>query len=167
MMRMVANAFSLISAYRELMPTLHNLWREDCYRFYPIILKMKYLFSLAYLLITAVITAQSDITPQVSAALKKGDAATISSLMMPSVELSIKGQDNNYSKEDAQKALVGFFREHPATGFAVKHQGTSKLDDQYRIGDLSTGKGNFRVTFFMKKSGNLLLIRQLKIEAAE
>jgi hypothetical protein len=149
------------------MHTLHNLWREDCYLIYPIILKMKYLFSLAFLFCTAVITAQSDITPQVSAALKKGDAATISSLMMPSVELSIEGQENNYSKQDAQKVIAGFFRDHPATGFSVKHQGTSKLDDQYRIGDLTTSKGNFRVTFFMKKSGNALLIRQLKIEAAE
>ncbi|MFM7233275.1 MAG: DUF4783 domain-containing protein, partial [Flavobacteriales bacterium] len=50
--------------------------------------------------------------------------------------------------------------------FTVKHQGTSKLDDQFRIGELTTSKGIFRVTFFMKKSNNTLQIKQLKIEPA-
>jgi hypothetical protein len=128
---------------------------------------MKYLLSLSFALFSLMLFSQSDITPQVTSALKKGDAAALASFMMPGVELSITGQDNNLSKEDAQKVLTGFFRDHPATGFVVKHQGTSKLDDQYRIGDLTTTKGNYRVTFFMKKSGASLLIRQLKIELSE
>jgi hypothetical protein len=130
-------------------------------------MKMKYLLSLMLTLLSTLLFAQSDITPQVTAALKKGDAAALSSFMMPGVELNISGQDNHYSIEDAQKVLTTFFKNHPVTGFVVKHQGTSKLDDQYRIGDLSTSKGSFRVTFFMKKSGASLLIRQLKIELSE
>lgn len=127
---------------------------------------MKYLFSFILLAVSALSFAQTDITPQVSAALKKGDASALAAQMMPQVELTLNGQDKTVPKGEAQKMLSSFFAEKVPNNFAVKHQGTSKLDDQYRIGDLSTSKGKFRVTFFMKKDGSSMLIRQLKIEAA-
>jgi hypothetical protein len=108
--------------------------------------------------------SQSDITPKVTEALMKGDAAALSQFFMPQVDLALKGQESNYSKEEAQKILTAFFQQVGATQFVIKHQGTSKLDDQYRIGELTTAKGIYRVTFFMKKSGNSILIKQLKIE---
>lgn len=118
-------------------------------------------------MMSTLVLAQGDITPQVTAALKKGDATALSALMMSQVELTLKGQDRNVSKVEAQKLLASFFSENPVSNFSVKHQGTSKLDDQYRIGDLSSSKGKFRVTFFMKKSGSVMQIRQLKIEPAD
>lgn len=111
--------------------------------------------------------AQADITPQIAAALKKGDAAAIAQQMMPQVELTLNSQEKNISKAEAQKLLSNFFNEVVPNNFTVKHQGTSKLDDQYRIGDLITAKGKFRVTFFMKKEGGTMLIRQMKIEPAD
>lgn len=128
---------------------------------------MKFLISILLVFAAATGFAQNDITGEVAAALKKGDAASIAAHMMPQIELTLNDQDNNLGKAEAQKALATFFKDHPVTGFYIKHQGTSKLDDQYRIGDLTTQKGNFRVTFFMKKSGNSMQIRQLKIEPAE
>ncbi|MBX7050667.1 MAG: DUF4783 domain-containing protein [Flavobacteriales bacterium] len=128
---------------------------------------MKFLISILLVFAAATGFAQNDITGEVAAALKKGDAASIAAHMMPQIELTLNDQDNNLGKAEAQKALATFFKDHPVTGFNIKHQGTSKLDDQYRIGDLTTQKGNFRVTFFMKKSGNSMQIRQLKIEPAE
>ena len=128
---------------------------------------MKFLISILLVFAAAAGFSQNDITGEVAAAIKKGDAASIAAHMMPQIELTLNGQDNTVGKADAQKSLTVFFKDHPVTGFSIKHQGTSKLDDQYRIGDLTTQKGNFRVTFFMKKSGNAMQIRQLKIEAAE
>ncbi len=128
---------------------------------------MKILTGLLMLLFSSVVVAQTDITPQVTAALKKGDAAALSGYMMSTVDITLNDQENNYTKEEAQKALMNFFKDHTVSNFAVKHQGTSKLDDQYRIGDLQTSKGLFRVTFFMKKNGATMLIRQLKIEPAQ
>jgi Domain of unknown function (DUF4783) len=107
---------------------------------------------------------QSDITPKVTDALKKGDAAILAQFFMPQIDLALMGQESNYSKEEAQKIIATFFQQVGATQFVIKHQGTSKLDDQYRIGELTTAKGIYRVTFFMKKSGNAILIKQLKIE---
>lgn len=125
---------------------------------------MKLLFSIAFFIISGLSFSQADITAPVVTALEKGDAANLSRMMMPQVELTLNNQDRTTSKAEAQKLLVVFFNENPPTRFTIKHQGTSKLDDQYCIGDLNTTKNRFRVTFFMKKSESTMLIRQLKIE---
>ena len=124
------------------------------------------LLLIACLLTFSSLLAQSDISSAVGAALKKGDAASIASYLMPQVELTLVGKDGVYDKTQAQQMLAGFFKENPPQNFVIKHQGTSKLDDQFRIGELTTSKGLFRVTFFMKKNNNLLQIKQLKIEPA-
>jgi hypothetical protein len=112
------------------------------------------------------IIAQSDISPAVSAALKSGDAMALTVHFMPQVELTLLGKDELLDKARAQQLLAGFFKENPPQAFSIKHQGTSKLDDQFRIGELTTSKGIYRVTFFMKKNNNALQIKQLKIEPA-
>ncbi|MFM7727331.1 MAG: DUF4783 domain-containing protein [Flavobacteriales bacterium] len=116
------------------------------------------------LLSGSLLWSQSDISPAVAAALKKGDAAGIAVHLMPQVEVTIAGNDGVFDKAQVQQMLSTFFRENTPQAFTVKHQGTSKLDDQFRIGELTTSKGIFRVTFFMKKSNNTLQIKQLKIE---
>jgi len=110
--------------------------------------------------------AQSDISPAVAAALKKGDAAALAAHLMPQVELTLLGKDGLFEKSEAQQMLAEFFKGNPPQAFSIKHQGTSKLDDQFRIGELTTSKGMYRVTFFMKKNNNALQIKQLKIEPA-
>jgi hypothetical protein len=125
-----------------------------------------YLFLMACLFSLSTLWAQSDISPTVSAALKKGDAAAVASHFMPQVELTLPAKDGLMEKVQAQQMLAAFFTEYPPQTFTIKHQGTSKLDDQFRIGELVTSKGSFRVTFFMKKNNNILQIKQLKIEPA-
>lgn len=127
---------------------------------------MKHLFFsiIALFLVSSTAVAQGDITPKVSDALKRGDAASLASFFSPQIDLTLNGEDGSYSAADAQRKLAAFFSQNTAQNFTVKHQGTSKLDDQYRIGDLTTAKGVFRVTFFMKKSGSSMQIKQIKIE---
>lgn len=122
---------------------------------------------LILILLTAALfgNAQADVTPKVVDCLKKGDATQLASFFMPQVELSLLDQDETYTPKEAEEVLKAFFTKNPVKDFSLKHQGTSKLDDQYRIGELVTTKGNYRVTFFMKKSTSSLLIKQLKIEA--
>lgn len=128
---------------------------------------MKYAFFLLMGLFSFnAITAQSDISSAVSSALKNGDAGAIAAHFMPQVELTLPGKDGLLEKVQAQQLLAGFFKENPPQAFSIKHQGTSKLDDQFRIGELTTSKGIYRVTFFMKKNNSALQIKQLKIEPA-
>jgi len=125
-----------------------------------------YLFLITCLLSWNVLWSQSDISPAVSAALKKGDATALASHFTPQLELTLAGKDGLFEKGQAQQMLTVFFKENPPQSFSIKHQGTSKLDDQFRIGELMTSKGMYRVTFFMKKNNNVLQIKQLKIEPA-
>ncbi len=124
---------------------------------------MKFLLSLVWCFAAFQLGAQ-DITNQVAGAFKKSDAATIGSFFMPQIECTLPNYDGLMEKTQAQAALTQFFRENPVTAFTIKHQGTSKLDDQFRIAELTTAKGVFRVTFFMKKQDGTMKIKQLKIE---
>lgn len=126
----------------------------------------KILASLFAILLISSTFAQGDITPKIAEAIKSGNASLLASYFMPQIELTIEDTDGSFSKAEAEKKLIAFFGSHGAVSFEVKHQGTSKLDDQYRIGDLVTKNGTFRVTFFIRKSGNTMQIKQLKIEAA-
>lgn len=124
---------------------------------------MKFLLNTLFCLVALQLSAQ-DITNQVAGAFKKADAATVSSFFMPQIELTMPDKEGVMEKTQAQAALVQFFKENPVTGFTIKHQGTSKLDDQFRIAELTTAKAVYRVTFFMKKQDGSMRIKQLKIE---
>lgn len=124
---------------------------------------MKLLLNTLFCLAALQLSAQ-DITNQVAGAFKKSDAATISSFFMSQLELTMPDREGLMEKNQAQTALTQFFKENPVTGFTIKHQGTSKLDDQFRIAELTTAKGVYRVTFFMKKQDGSMKIKQLKIE---
>ncbi len=128
---------------------------------------MKKIFFLLFLGAFAPAFSQTDITPKVTEALKKGDAATLAAHFMEQIELTLPSNEGTFNKAEAQKLITKFFADNGVTSFTIKHQGTSKLDDQYRIGDLVTNKGTFRVTFFMRKSGTTMQIKQLKIEEEE
>lgn len=125
---------------------------------------MKPVLTILFAIFGLTMFAQTDITPKVTQALQKGDAAGVAAFFMGQVEIEIDGNESIMTAPQAQAALAQFFSANPAKSFSVKHQGTSKLDDQYRIGELNTTNGNFRVTFFMKKSGTSMQIKQLKIE---
>lgn len=127
-------------------------------------LQMKKIILLIFSILSLSSIGQTDITPKVTEALKSGNAAQLATYFMDQIEINIPTQEGTMSKADAQKALASFFSAYGVTSFEIKHQGTSKLDDQYRIGDLVTKKGNFRVTFFIRKNGTVMQIKQLKIE---
>jgi len=113
------------------------------------------------------LSAQVDITPQVTTALSKGDSKAVSSYFATNIDLTLPDQEDMFSKEEASKLVSAFFIKHPSKSFEVKHRGTSKLNDHYRIGDLITTAGTFRVTFFMRKEGESFKISQFRIEDAE
>lgn len=125
---------------------------------------MKFLLATILVSMAFALTAQGDITPQVSDAMSKGDAAATGSLLVSSVDLTILDDEDMYPRDQVVRRLSQFFQQNSPRSFTIKHQGTSKLDDHYRIGDLTTSTGVYRVTFFMKRSGSSMEIKQLRIE---
>ena len=126
---------------------------------------MRLVYTLIIFLGSLVATAQADITPRISDAFKHGDAHTIAENFMLIMDMTILDQEGSFDNLEAEKMLSKFFAQNPPKDFSVKHQGTSKLNDQYRIGDLVTSKGIYRITFFIKKVGTQMKIIQVKIES--
>lgn len=128
---------------------------------------MRLILTLVLVVLAAGLQAQQDITAQISDALGKGDARTIGKYLVSSVDLTIIDDEDMYPKDQVVRKLEQFFQKNTPQRFEIKHQGTSKLDDHYRIGDLSTSGGMYRVTFFMKNGGSAMEIKQLRIERYE
>ncbi|MFZ6050868.1 DUF4783 domain-containing protein [Halocola ammonii] len=125
---------------------------------------MRFLITFSLLMLSFGVFSQNDITNEISNAFAKGDAAAIVDHFQADVDMTVLDEEDVYSPEEAREVLEKFFAEHNPTGFKVKHEGTSKLNDQYRIGDLTTDNGSFRVTFFLKGKSNVMKIEQLRIE---
>lgn len=128
---------------------------------------MKPLLTFVFLLVATVSWSQVDASTKINKALSAGDASALKPFLTAKVDLDVDGNEGLFPASEVQKRLSQFFIQHKPSGFTVKHKGTSKLDDHYRIGDLKTSNGNFRVTYFMKTSPKGMQIKQLRIESLE
>jgi hypothetical protein len=111
--------------------------------------------------------AQTDITPDIEKALRAGNSVELGKHFASNVDLTLPADEDMYAKDQAVKLVKRFFDGHKPSSFKVIHRGTSKLNDHFRIGELSTDNGEFRVTFFMKKNGSKFEISQFRIEEAD
>jgi len=108
--------------------------------------------------------AQDSTKEAIDSALQKGNSVEIASHFLPSVDLTVENSENVYSKDQAEMILKKFFEDHKPKSFTLKHEGKSKIDDFYYIGSLVTENGNYRLTYFLKKSGDNFMIKQMRIE---
>lgn len=100
-------------------------------------------------------------------AFKMGNAAEIGRYLENSIDLSIPGNEGAFSKTQSELILKNFFIKHQPSGFKVMHNGDSKNNTHYTIGNLTTSKGNFRVYILYKESGTITTILELRIEIDE
>ncbi len=124
----------------------------------------KLLFSVLVILTTVTVCAQNNEVTRISTALSSGNAGGISDLLLNNVDLTVEGNDDIYSKAQASQILRSFFERNTVTRFTINHEGTSRTNDIYKIGTLTTKTGNYRVTFFLKNEGGRYLIKELRIE---
>lgn len=120
----------------------------------------------AMMLIAGLVNAQTDIAAKVNEAIRNSDGVALGKLMQPQVEISIEDFEGAVTREEAQKKLVSFFASHKVASYTPKHNGTSKMGDQYYIGDLKSGASIYRVTVFVKKGKDGTKVSQLRIEGS-
>ncbi len=106
----------------------------------------------------------ADTAQDINNALRSGNFKAISTLFYASVELNLPGNEGLYSKAQAELILKDFFQKNSPKNFTAKHGGESKDGAKFNIGNLETSSGNFRTYFFLKKEGDALLIKELRIE---
>ncbi len=100
---------------------------------------------------------------EVVRAIKSGDAAGVSAYFDNTVEITLPGKSNSYSKSQAALVLRDFFANNTVKDFEILH----KSDDsgsQYCIGNLKTSNGIFRTTIFIKQKGGKELLQELRFE---
>lgn len=128
---------------------------------------IKYIFvGILFVLISASGTYSqnnNDLPKNLTLAFKQGNSASLSNYFGDRVQLSIQEKEAFYSKQQAKQIIAKFFKDFPPTDFKKRHVG-GKTGARYVTGDLLTKKGDFRVSFLLKKQNGKFIVHQLNIE---
>jgi hypothetical protein len=109
-------------------------------------------------------SAPSIIDPyeDIANAIRSGDAKSVSRYFSNSVDLTLIGQEDVYSKAQAEQILKDFFNKNTPRSFSIIHRGESKDGAKYAIGNLSTSHGNYRVYYYFKVAAGSVNIQELR-----
>lgn len=110
--------------------------------------------------------SDNDVVTKITEAFKSGSASELAKHFNSNIELDLLGEENMYSKAQAELIMKDFFTKNKPTSFRINHQG-SKSATSFAIGNLVSANGNFRVSIFMKTDNNKTLIHQLRLERSE
>lgn len=116
-------------------------------------------FFLLFSTLSSIPVQGQDIQDDLIAGFRSGYVDGIAIHLNDNVELSIKGIDNVFTKQQTKAILNDFFRKNPPLRFKVLHKGNND-NSQFVIGQLETSTGSYRVYYLIKKN----LIQQLRIE---
>ncbi len=109
--------------------------------------------------------AQAQSIGDITKALGSGNTAALASMMDTEVELSLLGDENLYSRDQARQKLETFFASNPPSGFSQVHQGSSKSDNaEYCIGNLTTSTGVYRLYIYVVKKGDKMVLQELRFD---
>ena len=100
---------------------------------------------------------------EVVRAIKTGNSSEVSKYFDNTVEITLPGKSNSYSKSQAELVLHDFFAINQVKDFEVLHK-SENSGSQYCIGNLQTTGGIFRTTIFMKQKGDIQLVQELRFE---
>lgn len=128
---------------------------------------MKNLILTILLTISFSIGAHPLIDDPITNALKTGNSSVIASYFNTSVDLTIPNNEGVYSKVQAELILKTFFSKNKPSDFKVVHNGDSKNDSHYSIGNMETSNGSFRTYILYKENGEKITIIELRIESDE
>jgi hypothetical protein len=128
-------------------------------------MKMKrFLSALVFLLLSAqsVLTfAQGDVIDQVKETIKAGSAKELSKYLNQTVDVTLDGSVQSYSKAQAEFVFRDFFKQHPPSEFSIIHQGSSKGGQPFAIGQFKSGNETYRVFMKIKVINNQQLVHEI------
>lgn len=104
---------------------------------------------------------QADVIDQVKETIKAGSAKELSKFLYQTVDVTIEGDVQSYSKAQAEFVFRDFFKQHPAADFSIIHQGSSKGGQPFAIGQYKSGEDVFRVFMKIKSTNNQQLLHEI------
>ena len=105
---------------------------------------------------------QSDVINQVKETIKAGSAKELSRYIHITVDVSLEGNFQTYSKAQAEFVLRDFFKQHPPNEVNIIHQGSSKGGQPFAILQYKSGNDTFRLFMKIKSSGNSQLLDDIR-----
>lgn len=107
---------------------------------------------------------QGDIVDTLAGLFKVSNSKEISKNFSSSVELRINEEEDVYSKAQAEQILREFFTKSNPVSSTVVHLINTNPNYRFGILALGTKTGKFRVAITLKKTANVFLITELRIE---
>jgi hypothetical protein len=106
--------------------------------------------------------AQTDVIDQVKETIKAGSAKELSRFLHNTVDVTLEGSIQSYSKAQAEFVLRDFFRQHPPNEVNIIHQGSSKGGQPFAILQYKSGPETYRLFMKIKSSGNSQLLDDIR-----
>lgn len=104
---------------------------------------------------------QSDVIGQVKETIKAGSAKELSKYLYQTVDVTIEGNPQSYSKAQAEFVFRDFFKQHPPSEFTIIHQGSSRGGQPFAIGQYKSGADTYRVFMKIKAANNQQLMHEI------
>jgi hypothetical protein len=97
--------------------------------------------------------AQNDIIGSIKETLKVGSVKELSKYLNQTIDITVEGKVESYSKSQAEFFLRDFFKQHPPAEVQIIHQGSSKGGQQFAIFQYKTNSDTFRLFMKIKAVG--------------
>ena len=104
---------------------------------------------------------QSEVIQQVRETIKAGSAKELSRYLFQTVDVTVEGKVQSYSKAQAEFVFRDFFRQHPPSEFNIIHQGSSKGGQPFAIGQYKSDGETFRVFMKIKSANGQQLLHEI------
>ena len=105
--------------------------------------------------------AQADVIDQVKETIKAGSAKELSKYLNQTVDVTLDGNVQSYSKAQAEFVFRDFFKQHPPSEFSIIHQGSSKGGQPFAIGQFKSGEETYRVFMKIKAINSQALVHEI------
>ncbi|QOI96708.1 MAG: DUF4783 domain-containing protein [Flammeovirgaceae bacterium] len=107
------------------------------------------------------VAQNADVIAQITETIKAGSAKELTKYLNPTVDVTIEGKVENYSKAQAEFVLRDFFKAHPPSEFSIIHQGQSKGGQPFAIGQYKSQNETYRVWMKLKATDNQQVIQEI------
>jgi hypothetical protein len=122
----------------------------------------RFFIPLVFLLVSAGAFGQSDIINQVKEAIKAGSAKELARFLNSTVDVTLEGNVQSYSKAQAEFVLRDFFKQHSPSEVNVIHQGSSKGGQPFAILQYKSGAETYRLFMKIKSVGNSQFVDDIR-----
>ena len=133
--------------------------------FYRLIIIMKpfYVQSLIILyLFTSVLFAEP--ADRIADLIRQGNIHELSKLFAPNIEISIPGNENMYSKVQAELILDKFFNQNKPKSVKILHKINSNPNYRFVVLIINTDKGLYRISCTLKEIDGTFMMIEMRIE---